>query len=50
VALREELEATGTWLFQKRSYLPLLVIVPVLWSLRNYQYLAGGRLADELWR
>ena len=49
MALREELEATGTWLFQKRSYLPLLVIVPVLWSLRTYQYPEGGRLADEAW-
>ena len=49
MALREELEATGTWLFQKRSYLPLLVIVPVLWSLRSYQYPEGGRMADELW-
>jgi protein-S-isoprenylcysteine O-methyltransferase Ste14 len=49
VALREELEATGTWLFQKRSYVPLLVIVPVLWSLRNYQYPEGGQMADELW-
>ena len=49
MALREELEATGTWLFQKRSYLPLLVIVPVLWSLRSYEYPEGGRLADVLW-
>ena len=49
VALREDLESSGTWLFKKRSYLPILVIVPVLWSLRNVQYLGGSAGTQRIW-
>ena len=47
--MREDLETSGTWLFRKRSYLPLLVIVPVLWSLRSLQNTGGDRFASDVW-
>jgi protein-S-isoprenylcysteine O-methyltransferase Ste14 len=47
--LREELEATGNWLFRHRSYLPLLLLVVVVAALRDFRYPRGSHALDEWW-
>jgi protein-S-isoprenylcysteine O-methyltransferase Ste14 len=46
--LREEYEATGNWLFKRRSYVPVLFFGLALFSLRYYTPLKS-ELADQLW-
>ena len=36
MTLRDELEASGTWLFRRRSFVPLVFLVPLLVEMRNY--------------
>jgi protein-S-isoprenylcysteine O-methyltransferase Ste14 len=52
MALMEELEKQGRWLFRWRSYLPLLVLPVVFLALRDSEYLerAVGEMADDLWK
>ena len=38
MALKEELERSGGWLFKYRSYLPILVIPVFLIALREFNY------------
>jgi len=49
MALREEFERTGNWLFRWRSYLPLVVIGIVLLALREYEYPGHSESLDHLW-
>ena len=49
MALREELERSGNWLFRWRSYLPLLLIVLFLIALTNFKYPGGNHGWDEIW-
>jgi len=51
MALREELEKQGSWLFKNRSYLPLLVIPLVLVALRSSERLerAFGDSVEAWW-
>ncbi|MCX7981720.1 MAG: isoprenylcysteine carboxylmethyltransferase family protein [Syntrophales bacterium] len=49
MALREELEKTGHWLFRWRSYLPLLVIGLSIIAFREFQYPFSSHLMDNLW-
>ena len=49
MALREEFEKTGVWLFQRRSYLPLLLGILFLAALRNFKYPFHSHRLDELW-
>lgn len=51
MAIREELEKYGNWLFRWRSYLPLLILPILLIALRNSEYLERhvGDLPDHLW-
>ena len=35
MALREELERSGNWLFRHRSYLPIVMLVPILVALHG---------------
>lgn len=49
MALREEFEATGEWLFRRRSYLPLVVVGAVVASLVNFAYPGGDHTRDLLW-
>jgi len=49
MALQEEFEAAGNWLFRWRSYLPLMLMVPMLMALGQFtrsQHDATGR---EFW-
>jgi protein-S-isoprenylcysteine O-methyltransferase Ste14 len=47
--LIEELEASGRWLFRWRSYLPLLILVPIFASLAYFRYPFGSALLDDIW-
>jgi protein-S-isoprenylcysteine O-methyltransferase Ste14 len=51
MALREELEKQGAWLFRWRSYLQLLILPLLLLALRNSEYLerASGDVAETFW-
>ncbi len=49
MALREEFESNGTWLFRWRSYLPLLLIALFLLALRDYHYPGYSEQLDDLW-
>ena len=49
MALREEFEHTGNWLFRRRSYLPLLMTLLVLLALRKFHYPAHSHRLDRLW-
>jgi protein-S-isoprenylcysteine O-methyltransferase Ste14 len=49
MALREEFEKCGRWMFRWRSYLPLLMVGILIMSLRNFHYLAYSEGMDELW-
>lgn len=49
MALKEEFESTGNWLFRWRSYLPLAVIGIFLLALREYEYPGHSEILDHLW-
>jgi len=49
MALREELEASGNWLFRWRGYLPLLLLVVVLAGFRGSHYPARNHGFDGGW-
>jgi protein-S-isoprenylcysteine O-methyltransferase Ste14 len=49
MALREEFENSGNWLFRWRSYMPLLMTVIMIASLRKFHYLDHSEKFDELW-
>ncbi len=52
MALKEELERHGEWLFRWRSYLPLLILPVVLVALKDFEYLERvfGDTIDDLWQ
>lgn len=49
MALREEFEATGNWLFRWRSYLPLIMIGIFILALREFEYPGHSHRLDQLW-
>jgi len=51
MALREELEKQGCWLFRWRSYLPLFILPILLLALRNSEYLEKvvGEGVEDFW-
>ena len=49
MALREEFENTGNWLFRWRSYLPLAMLGLLLLALRDYDYPWGSEALDHVW-
>jgi protein-S-isoprenylcysteine O-methyltransferase Ste14 len=49
MALKEEFERTGNWLFRWRSYLPLMMIAIFLLALREYEYPGNSENLDHLW-
>ena len=50
MALREEFERTGNWLFRWRSYLPLLLVGLFLVALTNFRYPIGSYELDRNWK
>jgi len=49
VALREELEREGNWLFRWRSYLPLVLLALVLVEMGEFTYLGNSATLDVVW-
>ena len=49
MALREEFENVGNWLFRWRSYLPLIFIGILLLALREYEYPGNSEGLDHIW-
>lgn len=49
MALKEEYENTGNWLFRWRSYIPLIMIGIFLLTLREYEYPGNSEYLDHLW-
>jgi len=49
MALREEFEATGNWLFRRRGFLPLLLLPAVFAALKGFRYPAGSHQLDQFW-
>jgi protein-S-isoprenylcysteine O-methyltransferase Ste14 len=49
VALREEFESEGNWLFRWRSYLPLVLLVLVLVVMEDFTYLGNSMTLDIMW-
>jgi protein-S-isoprenylcysteine O-methyltransferase Ste14 len=49
VALPEEFEKSGNWLFRRRSYLPLLMIIILVMGMSDSEYLGLGKQRAHLW-
>lgn len=49
MALKEEFEKSGNWLFRWRSYLPLLLTGIILIGVRNFEYPGHSHMLDRLW-
>lgn len=49
MALREEMEKTGNWLFKWRSYLPLMMIILILLAFKDSHYNAIDQAWDRTW-
>ncbi len=49
MALREEMEKTGNWLFKWRSYLPLFMILLILLALKDSRYSAVNQSWARTW-
>jgi protein-S-isoprenylcysteine O-methyltransferase Ste14 len=49
MALREEFERTGNWLFRWRSYIPLVLLAPMLAAMHHPDYLAQDRSGNDAW-
>lgn len=49
MALREEFERTGNWLFRWRGYLPLVLILPMLLGMHHPDYLRQDRSGQDVW-
>ena len=49
MALQDEFERSGNWLFRWRSYLPLMMIGIFLLALRGYEYPGYNEHLDHLW-
>jgi len=49
MALKEDFENAGNWLFRWRSYLPLILTLLFLVSLTDYQYPGGSDFTHFVW-
>ncbi|NLH40039.1 MAG: hypothetical protein GX445_08265 [Elusimicrobia bacterium] len=49
MALREDFEKEGNWLFRWRSYLPLAAFGIVLLAIRDYEYPGHSETLDHIW-
>lgn len=48
--LREDMAASGEWLFTQRSFLPLLLAVPIALALPGFHYPLGSPGLDLAWK
>jgi len=49
MALHEEMQRSGHWLFRHRSYLPLVLVLPTLIALGRFELPGRGRAVPEVW-
>jgi protein-S-isoprenylcysteine O-methyltransferase Ste14 len=49
MALREEFESNGTWLFRWRSFLPLVLLALFVLALRGYRYPGDSERLHHIW-
>ena len=49
MTLREEFERSGNWLFRWRSYLPLVLVAPLLLAMHHPDYLRQDRSGNDVW-
>ena len=49
MALKEDFEHSGQWLFRWRSYLPLVGLAIILLALQEYEYPGHNETLDHLW-
>lgn len=49
MALQEEFERTGIWLFRWRSYLPLILVATIFTGMKNYHYIHNSEALHHLW-
>ena len=49
MALREEFESSGNWLFRWRSYLPVAGLAIILLAFREYEYPGNSETLDHIW-
>lgn len=49
MALIEEMESTGNWLFRWRSFMPLLLIALLFLGMKHYHYIYNSEAYDHLW-
>jgi len=49
MALREDFESSGNWLFRWRSYIPLVMVVVLLLAMREYSLPGGSETTDQIW-
>jgi len=49
MALRDEFEREGEWLFRWRSYLPLVLLTIVLGALQSFHYPYQSHVLDQAW-
>lgn len=49
MALKEDFEHSGNWLFRWRSYLPLAGLGIILLALREYEYPGHSETLDHIW-
>jgi len=49
MALREEFERNGAWLFRRRSFLPLLLLAVFVPALRDYRYPGESERLQFIW-
>jgi len=47
--LREELERSGNWLFRWRSYIPIVLFVPMALAMRQFDYPQHEHALQECW-
>jgi protein-S-isoprenylcysteine O-methyltransferase Ste14 len=50
MSLRNELEASGSWLFRHRSYLPLVLLPIFCVCLCRFSYLGNSHFLNEIWQ
>lgn len=49
MALRENMEKQGNWIFRHRSYLPLGLILIIIYAMHDYTYLRNDSRVNLLW-
>lgn len=49
MALKEQFEKSGNWLFRWRSFIPLVLVGFMAMAMVHYDYLLHSELADKIW-